>query len=591
MDDEKKTEDKNETVDEVIRDVISFDDDFIVEDEDIPERENSEQSETEEIFEDVFDDDFVIEPKDESYNESYEKSYEKSYIDDTQSDTDVLDNTAVFKVPKEYGEKALNDELDGDSKEDFRENFNEYSENDYEVTEEKENRGKADIEPDEDEGFNYDYGYNEPDFGDTRLVVPMIKPIVKKLIPLCIVLLIMIYFMTSENFLVRNYRENFVRNIERIASNAGLNLNKQNTDNAAGNAETAANTDNMVEYKETDKKKTEEEVQYRTETQSDVMISFDGASDSKFVRYGDGVLCAATNYICYINTNGEVVWEKNVAVTDPILKAEGDYFLLAQRGGTKFTMYKGETAVVDKNSDDNILTANVSSEGDVILVTNKAGFKGAVAVYNRRGDNAFEWSSGSSSIISADIAAGSRKVAVSLLNTESTVKSSVYLFDMRQTESYAKQEFNDSIIYTVDFKEKSLNILADNAFIGMNLNGKITHRIDYGDSEVTRASLTDDGSKAILFTGTNIPMLNVYNKNGKLKKTVSLDKVPDYAYINDDNIVYNLDREIIMGKINRKIPYKYTAIMDIKGIVPVDDNSFMVIYSNSVSMVKMKGLL
>lgn len=587
MDDEKKTEDKNETVDEVIRDVISFDDDFIVEDEDIPERENSEQSETEEILENVFDDDFVIEPKDGPYDESYEKSY----IDDTQSDTDVLDNTAVFKVPKEYGEKALNDELDGDSEEDFRENFNEYSENDYEVTEEKENRGKADIEPDEDEGFNYDYGYNEPDFGDTRLVVPMIKPIVKKLIPLCIVLLIMIYFMTSENFLVRNYRENFVRNIERIASNAGLNLSKQNTDNAAGNADTAGNTDNMVEYKETDKKKTEEEVQYRTETQSDVMISFDGASDSKFVRYGDGVLCAATNYICYINTNGEVVWEKNVAVTDPILKAEGDYFLLAQRGGTKFTMYKGETAVVDKNSDDNILTANVSSEGDVILVTNKAGFKGAVAVYNRRGDNAFEWSSGSSSIISADIAAGSRKVAVSLLNTESTVKSSVYLFDMRQTESYAKQEFNDSIIYTVDFKEKSLNILADNAFIGMNLNGKITHRIDYGDSEVTRASLTDDGSKAILFTGTNIPMLNVYNKNGKLKKTVSLDKVPDYAYINDDNIVYNLDREIIMGKINRKIPYKYTAIMDIKGIVPVDDNSFMVIYSNSVSMVKMKGLL
>lgn len=251
MDDEKNTEDKNETVDEVIKDVISFDDDFIVEDEDIPEQENSEQSETEEIFEDVFDDDFVIEPKDEPYNESYKKSY----IDDTQSDTDVLDNTAVFKVPKEYGEKALNDEFDGDSEEDFREDFKEYSENDYEVTEEKENREKADIEPDEDEGFNYDYGYNEPDFGDTRLVVPMIKPIVKKLIPLCIVLLIMIYFMTSENFLVRNYRENFVRNIERIASNAGLNLSKQNTDNAAGNAETADNTDNMVEYKETDKKK------------------------------------------------------------------------------------------------------------------------------------------------------------------------------------------------------------------------------------------------------------------------------------------------------------------------------------------------
>lgn len=569
MDDEKKSDSTNETVDEVINDVISFDDDFIIEYDDELIEENEEETEPDKS--EAFDDDFVFDAnKEASVNNMPPESEEDP------------DNTIMFKAPKSTKEddfEELSDISDG---------------GDAYNTESKDKTADEEASDNNDDDFDYEYGYKEPDYGDTRLVVPMIRPIIKKLIPLCIVLVIMIYFMTSENFLVRNYRENFVKNIERIAANAGINLHREDTASDFGNqnnSNTGDSSDNMVEYKESDKKADDEETQYRTEIQSDVMISFEGASESEFVRYGDGVLCAATNYICYINTDGKVVWEKNVAVTDPILKAEGEYFLLAQNGGKRFTMYKDDTVVFDKNAEDNILTANVSSDGDVILVTSKPGFKGAVAVYNRRGDNAFAWSSGSASIMSADIAAGSRKVAVALLNTESTAKSSVYLFDMRKTESYAKQEFDGSIIYKVDFKDKDLTVLADNAFVGMKLNGKITNRIDYGESEVTRVSVSDDASKAILFTGTSIPMLNIYSKNGKLKKTISLNKVPDYAYINDDDIVYNLDREIIMGQINRKIPYKYTAIMDIRGIVPVDDDSFLVIYSNSVSMVKMKGLL
>ncbi|MDO5398535.1 MAG: DUF5711 family protein [bacterium] len=521
----------NETVDDVIKDMVFFDD------EDASDEINSGER------------DFAGAEPDEGRKEP-----ETEEID---SETGLQDATGVIPVSRIMEELA------------------------------KENSSQDEDISDE-ESFSYDYEYDEEDFGDTRLVTPMIKPLIKKLIPLLVVLLLLIWATTTDNFIVRNYRENFGRNLGSIMSSLGINLSASDEEQPEDNADGS-----MVEYKESEENNDEKvyKTEYRTEVESDVMITFEGAADAQFVKYREGVVCASANYLCYINKEGTVEWEKNVAVTDPILRAEGDYFLLAQRSGNRFMMYKGSSVVFDRTADNNILTGNVSANGDAVLVTDKPGYKGALEVYNRRGDKAFAWSSGNASIISADISASSRRVAAALLNTDSTVKSSVYLFNIKQSDSYAQREFDASLIYKVDFKDNDLTVFADNALIGMKHSGKEVYRIDFGDSEVTRTSLSDDSDKLVLFTGTNIPMINIYNKRGKLKNTISSQKVPDYAYIDNDNVVYNTDREIIMGKTNISIPYKYTAIMDIKGIVPVDDRSFLVIYSNSISMVCMKGML
>ena len=541
----------NETVDDVIKDLVFFGD------------EDSEE-ELKEDKPDSSDDGFEDEPAEKTVSAENQQYYDDFKADDeAESDDDG------------YLEHIESDEAyyDGD--------YNEESGSAYDVYSESEES----VEYDDDE-FDYDYEHFDEEIGDTRLVAPLIKPLLKKLIPLFAVLSVLVWGMTSDNFFIKSYRENFAENFSRITN--GMNIGKSNE-----NGENAAERGDVVEYKEIKEENRGEvyKTEYRTEVESDVMITFDGAADSSFVNYREGVLCAATNYICYVNRDGVIEWEKNVAVTDPILRSEGDYFLLAQRGGNKFTMYQGEKTVYDKTAENNILTGNVSENGDVVLVTEMPGYKGAVAVYNRRGDKAFAWSSGSASVISADISAGSRRVAVGLLNTDGRVKSSVCMFNINEADSYARMEYEGSAVYKVDFKSDNLTVFADNTLIGLKHSGKEIYRVDFGDSEVTRVSLSDDGDALVLFTGTNIPMLNIYNKKGKLKTTVSSQKVPDYAYIDNGNVIYNTDREIIMAKTNIKIPYKYTAIMDIKGIVPVDEKCFMVIYSNSISMVKMKGML
>lgn len=554
----------NETVDDVIKDLVFFGDE---DSEDEPKDTDSSEA--------VFADESERE-SDAADNPQYEDTFKAEYREEPDE----------YGLSDDYNESDNRDSFDDDDEAEgiggaYADKTNE-SYDDY-----PEPVKGAEYEDDGDE-FDYDYEHVDEELGDTRLVAPMIKPLLKKLIPLFAVLLVLVWGMTSDNFLIKNYRENFAKNFNRIIDDMGIN-----SENPGEGGEAASDGADVVEYKELKEENEDEthKTEYRTEVESDVMITFDGAADSKFVSYRDGVICAATNYICYINRDGVIEWEKNVAVTDPILRSEGDYFLLAQRGGNKFTLYQGDKAVYDKTAEHNILTGNVSKNGDSVLVTEMPGYKGALAVYNRRGDKAFEWSSGSSSIISADISPGSRRVAAGLMNTDGRVKSSVCMFNINEADSYARMEYDGSAVYKVDFKDENLTVFADNALIGVKRSGREIYRVDFGDSEVTRVSLSDDGDALVLFTGTSIPMLNIYNKSGKLKNTISSQKVPDYAYIDNGNVVYNADREIIMAKTNIMIPYKYTAIMDIKGIVPVDEKCFMVIYSNSISMVKMKGML
>ena len=68
--------------------------------------------------------------------------------------------------------------------------------------------------------------------------------------------------------------------------------------------------------------------QYNTEIKSNEIVSFEGANETEFVPYKNGVVCAKMNHMSYIDGTGTVVWEIDTAIVDPILKVDGNYILI-----------------------------------------------------------------------------------------------------------------------------------------------------------------------------------------------------------------------------------------------------------------------
>ncbi len=393
-----------------------------------------------------------------------------------------------------------------------------------------------------------------------------------RLITGCVIIGLIFAFLVIDSGPIGQYKRNFSANINAIVSSLGLD-----------------NIFNSSDFEEIDVHIQETPVMSGIEStlsQNSKMLPFENASLSQIILGDRGLVVAKSNYLAIFDTVGEIVWETQTSVIEPILRTEGEYILLAEKDRNKICLYQNETLLFSADTPNEILTAQLSANGDIALVTKKEFFKNAVLVYNKNGEQIFSWNSGTDTIINADISASTRRIAVALVNTDERVNSYVILFDVNKTEPYHNVQFTESVIYKTHFVGETLNLYADNRITGLKVNGDVLWDGIYNDSEIILSSFDKDGNKALIVDKNNIPELSVYSKKGGLKDSVKLDVLPDFLDIMGNKLLYNNERIVVFGKINK--PERFIASMDIKGLKVTDENSFVIIYNNSLEFVNAK---
>lgn len=391
----------------------------------------------------------------------------------------------------------------------------------------------------------------------------------KWIIITCVALAVIVFltvFFTNDYF--KKYRNNFKINIKIIDNRLGI----------------SEKLDRMFEtYDNGDLKLREEQkasgTTYNNET---YLIPFENASSSAFTLTDDGLVIAKSNFIGRFNNKGEVVWSANTSVVNPILDSEGRYILVAENGGTKICLYESNKLIFETDAQNTILNASVSSVGDVVVVTEKEFFKGAVEVHNKIGERIFSWSSGASTIISADISPSGRRIAVAFLDTRSDLVGSVQFFNINDSESYKKIEIPGTAIFSIKFVGETLNVFGDNRFAGLSVHGDVKWDEAF-DGDLSAYSVDKNGNKAAVVDSHNVPLVVTYKKDGKVKNDIRADVLPDFVDINGRQVLYNNTRMILYGK-GRKVE-KYAATMDVKGLKIIDSKTYLIIYSNSLEFV------
>ena len=92
-----------------------------------------------------------------------------------------------------------------------------------------------------------------------------------------------------------------------------------------------------------------------------------------------------------ITKNGEKKWEHETQISNPILSVSGKYIAVAGKDSTHLNLYKGKKLLYAIDIPDRIKTCSVSEKGDVALITDKTAYKGAVSVFNKKGEEVFSW--------------------------------------------------------------------------------------------------------------------------------------------------------------------------------------------------------
>ena len=320
--------------------------------------------------------------------------------------------------------------------------------------------------------------------------------------------------------------------------------------------------------------------------QESKMVPFENAATSEIQNSRQGLIVAKSNHISLFDKKGRVLWESQTSVVNPILKAEGNYIVLAEKGGRRVCLFRDRELVFSVDAENDILNAELSSSGDVALVTKKEFYKNAICVYNKNGEQVFAWNSGADTIVSADISSSSRTIAASLVNTEERMKSYVMIFDINQKEANQNIEFTESVIFDTEFVGETLNVTGDNRITGLSISGDVEWNQLYIDDILNLTVCDADGNRVVVSENNNIPKLTTYSAGGKEKKNVDLEMIPDCVDISDNIIVFNSERVVVFGNPSKL--EKYITSMDIQNLKVTGKESFVVVYNNSLEFVNAK---
>ena len=322
------------------------------------------------------------------------------------------------------------------------------------------------------------------------------------------------------------------------------------------------------------------------QSRASMPIALDMAANMKFSLYKNHIVCAnETKYICF-DTNGKTLWTENIQMESPNLRVAGDYVLINETGAKRISLYNGSKNIYTLQTDSNIVSCDLSENGDVVAVTEKEYYKGQVVVYNKKGEKIFAWDSGTYSILDADISA-KRRLVMSLLNTEAGADSLVSCMTLDGDTRYKTDLFRNSVIFDVEFVDETVNAFTDSGVIGISERGKTAWERLYPDKLLKKKIMDEEGEKVFFFDTADSDELLAISKRGKVYDSIKAESEPDSISIKDGRIAYNSGRDIILMTFKGKNVKRATCDSDIRQLHIIDSKRVLAVYSSSIQFMKM----
>lgn len=315
-------------------------------------------------------------------------------------------------------------------------------------------------------------------------------------------------------------------------------------------------------------------------------LALENASSARFAEYRGYLLCVSPTSIIAFDKNSEVLWTHGIHMNNPILKVSGNYFMVAERGGVKIALFDGKKHLFDTEADGAIKTADLSRNGDIAITSEKEFYKGAVIVVNKNGERVFSWNSGTYPILDADICEGSRRLAVSFLNTENAADSIVDIFEISTGEKVAMKEFKNSIAFDVDFLKDVLNVFSDNSVSGISQKGKTLWESRYDERKLISAVCEDNGYKMLLIDNNNSHEIEFLSAKGKVKSLLTAETKPAFCDIHSGFIAYGSERMLVLSTVSGKHKKVYSAPKEICGIYIIDDSNIVAVYNSGLDFIE-----
>lgn len=258
-------------------------------------------------------------------------------------------------------------------------------------------------------------------------------------------------------------------------------------------------------------------------------VEIAGTSVKETFTIGDNVGVLTDGNVALYAKNGKQLLSYTHGMTDPIVKAAGRRFLLYDRGGTKLVVRMRDKVLFEKEFDYKIISANISSDGWITVVTAAQRYASQLHVWNSAYDEEiFTWSSSGEYIICSAADSGSKTVAAATLtaNASGQMVTTVHIFTTEAAMELGKKDFSGEAAVSLEYNSSgNVKIICDSMAAVIDRSGNVLGRFDFDRKLISCVNAHGTSGMALVFdryTEARATDVTFIGSRGEQVKTVSV---------------------------------------------------------------------
>ena len=258
-------------------------------------------------------------------------------------------------------------------------------------------------------------------------------------------------------------------------------------------------------------------------------VEIAGTSVKETFTIGDNVGVLTDGNVALYAKNGKKLLSYTHGMPDPIVKAAGRRFLLYDRGGTKLVVRMRDKVLFEKEFDYKIISANISSDGWITVVTAAQRYASQLHVWNSAYDEEiFTWSSSGEYIICSAADSGSKTVAAATLtaNASGQMVTTVHIFTTEAAVELGKKDFSGEAAVSLEYNSSgNVKIICDSMAAVIDRSGNVLGRFDFDRKLISCVNAHGTSGMALIFdryTEARATDVTFIGSRGEQVKTVSV---------------------------------------------------------------------
>ena len=328
-------------------------------------------------------------------------------------------------------------------------------------------------------------------------------------------------------------------------------------------------------------------------------IDIDVGKSSSIYAYDKYVAILDEAKIRIYNSSAKEVNSIDMSVNNPILKSNGKYLVIGEKGKQKIHLVSGTKSVWDADVEGSITRAAVNENGYVSVVCSGNTYKSIITVFNQSGEKLFKTYIPNNTVIDSAVSSDNKYLSFAEIDTTKTmIQSIVKTMSIKDASNSSENSIVNtyelpinSLVVNIKYQgSKNLICMCDNG-IQLLSDGNIQELISLSDQnkKYTFAGIDlsntvyeiEEYSDGISNQNSNITLMNTGTKK---YNSYTIEGIAKETSCSDNNIAINLGTEIYFINSRGWLIKKYMANQEIRDVI-VSDKIAAIIFRDKVEIL------